>query len=354
MRARLLAITALMLLPAACGDGSEGSGSAESASSIEDPESGQARAVAAGRSLIGKVPPAAVLRTIDGQSIDLADHYGRRPVYLKFWATWCVPCREQMPGFEADYRKYGDKILTVAVNTGFNDEEAAIREYQQRHGLSMPIVRDDGSLGAALNLRVTPQHVVIGRSGRILFVGHEEDAELREALEASLAEQPKAPSVRALVSDKRYDVGDAVKNPGASFTKTAGFPISGPASDGKPRILMFFSPWCESYLKDSRPEQSKACARVREEVKRLAQSGKYQLVGISSGLWTSKKDLEDYRATNALRVPLHLDADGRLFRSFGVSEVPMLVVIDASGRVARRVGPNDKDLNVAIRSASAN
>ena len=352
MMKRFAALTAVALLSAACGIRSDPSAT-EAAGSVDDMESGQGRAVEAGRGLIGKAAPAALLRTIDGATIDLGAAYGQKPVYLKFWATWCVPCREQMPGFEADYRKYRDKILTVAVNTGFNDDEAAIREYRQRHGLTMPIALDDGSLGAALNLRVTPQHVVIGRSGRILFVGHEENEELHEALEAALAEQPEAASAGTLVAGQSYRVGDLVKNPGPPLVATAGFSISGPAEGGKPRILMFFSPWCETYLKDSRPEQAKACARVREEVNRLAQSGNYQLVGISSGLWSSRKDLDDYRASNALRIPLHLDADGQLFRSFGVQKVPTLVLIDANGRIARRIGPNDKDLNVAIRSARA-
>ena len=66
-------------------------------------ESGQGRAQAAGRPLIGLAGPDLALKTIDGKTIDLAKLYGRKPVYLKFWATWCVPCREQMPGFEHDY-----------------------------------------------------------------------------------------------------------------------------------------------------------------------------------------------------------------------------------------------------------
>ncbi len=53
----------------------------------------------AGAPLIGKYAPSITLKTIDGKSIDLAEFYGKKPVYLKFWATWCVPCRQQMPHF---------------------------------------------------------------------------------------------------------------------------------------------------------------------------------------------------------------------------------------------------------------
>jgi quercetin dioxygenase-like cupin family protein len=91
-------------------------------------ESGQSRAQAAGRPLLALPGPDLVLKTIDGKTIDLAKLCGRKPVYLKFWATWCVPCREQMPGFEHDYETLGDRIAFIAVNAGFNDTESAVRQ----------------------------------------------------------------------------------------------------------------------------------------------------------------------------------------------------------------------------------
>src|SRR5579859_7675004 len=69
---------------------------------------GQQLAENAGHSLIGKPAPRMVLTTIDGGTIDLGRLYGKQAVYLKFWATWCVPCREQMPHFErSEERRVG-------------------------------------------------------------------------------------------------------------------------------------------------------------------------------------------------------------------------------------------------------
>ena len=62
--------------------------------------SGQARAETAGHELVGSPAPSLVLHTIDNQTVDLTRLYGEKAVYLKFWATWCVPCRQQMPHFE--------------------------------------------------------------------------------------------------------------------------------------------------------------------------------------------------------------------------------------------------------------
>ena len=64
--------------------------------------SGQQLAETAGRSLVGQPAPRLVLTTIDGAKIDLGELYGRKAAYLKFWATWCVPCREQ----DAAFRTY--------------------------------------------------------------------------------------------------------------------------------------------------------------------------------------------------------------------------------------------------------
>ena len=137
-------------------------------------DSGQQRAVAAGRSLVGTPAPRLRLTTIDGQTIDLGKLYGRKAVYLKFWATWCVPCREQMPHFERTFERAGSDLAVIAVDVGFEDSVEQVRKYRREMGLKMPIVFDtDGTLGEAFRLRVTPQHVVIGRDGRIAFVGHE-------------------------------------------------------------------------------------------------------------------------------------------------------------------------------------
>ena len=76
--------------------------------------SGEERAEMAGQSLVGSFAPKVVLKTIDGQVIDLGKLYGNKAVYLKFWATWCVPCREQMPHFEHIYETAGPDLAVIA------------------------------------------------------------------------------------------------------------------------------------------------------------------------------------------------------------------------------------------------
>ena len=155
-----------------------------SAAALAD-DAGQKMAEAAGRDLIGSPAPRIVLETIDGGTIDLGSLYGKKAVYLKFWATWCVPCRQQMPHFEHAYETAGADLAVIAVDVGFNDSVEEIRKYRKQLGITMPIVFDsDGQVGAAFHLRVTPQHIVIGRDGRIRYVGHLAD----QGLDAHLAE----------------------------------------------------------------------------------------------------------------------------------------------------------------------
>jgi thiol-disulfide isomerase/thioredoxin len=284
-------------------------------------------AEAAGAPLIGKYAPALALKTLDGKTIDLAKLYGKKPVYLKFWATWCVPCRLQMPHFENVERTLGKDIQVVAVDAGFNETLQAVRDYRQKMGLTMPIVVDDGRLADALNLRITPQHIVIGRDGRILHVGHLADAKLDRALRQAIDEKPAA-----------YAPGAAVKGagPSAPALKTlTGQPLA--LNDGaKATVLFFFSPWCETYLQSSRPAMAAACLRAREDVARLSAGSKARWVGVGAGLWASNKDLADYQRQYKLALPLALDETGGFFRAFKVADVPSFVVLDKAGHVIGR------------------
>jgi peroxiredoxin len=295
--------------------------------------SGQELAMSAGRSLIGTPAPRLTLTTIDGGTIDLGQFYGHKAVYLKFWATWCVPCRQQMPHFEHTYEHGGKDLVVIAVNAGFNDSLEDVKKYREQLGLKMPIVIDDGSLADALHLRVTPQHVVIGRDGRIAYIGHLVDDRLEAALAAARKAQgpPSQASVQTAAL-RRYRLGDRVSDAVLKMPDGAQLPLTDP-DHRQSTVLVFLSPWCESYLKSSRPERAASCRRAREDSERLAVSSRLRFIGIASGLWATSEDLSTYRAEQHVRVPLYLDESGVLFRSFGVSNVPAFVVLDPTGHV---------------------
>ena len=73
-----------------------------------------------------------------GEVFELEDIVGERPVYLKFWASWCVPCREQMPHLEGIYRKYNEDIEIISVNIWINETEEAVAATIDEFGLAAP------------------------------------------------------------------------------------------------------------------------------------------------------------------------------------------------------------------------
>jgi len=295
-------------------------------------ETGDERAQAVGKFLIGAHAPMLSLTTIDGKTIDLTKVYGEKPVYLKFWATWCVPCLQQMPHFEHAYETLGNDITIVAVNTNFNETPEGVKVYRERHGLKMPIVMDDGRLASALNLRVTPTHILVDRNGKMVFVGHSADHELDEALQ----------KLKSSVASTRTETAERAAVPVAPAPQTAAvtsagdrFPFADPEGH-KLTALIFFVPWCEDYLRTTQPDASSQCRNARQQGDRLATTGSVRVIGVASGLWTNTADLTAYKTQNRVAIPLTLDASGDLFRAFRVTRSPTIVVISPDGREVRR------------------
>ncbi|WP_199823896.1 TlpA disulfide reductase family protein, partial [Labrenzia sp. OB1] len=96
-----------------------------------------------------------------GEVVTLAQYQGKKPVYLKFWATWCKPCIEQMPHFEQISQQHSDNLAIIAINLGINDNLAAVQKMQQEFNLSMPMAIDkSGDLAQAFRLLGTPYHLL--------------------------------------------------------------------------------------------------------------------------------------------------------------------------------------------------
>jgi len=320
------------------------------AAPIHAETTGQQRALAAGQGLVGAPAPPVVIRTINGDFIDLGALYGKKAVYLKFWATWCTPCRQQMPHFEHAYETAGPDLAVIAVNTGFNDSLDEIRRYRKELGITMPIVLDDGTLAAAFNLRVTPQHIVIGRDGRIRYVGHLADAQLDEALLAA-----RGAGTSAVPADGRtargegphYRVGDRL--PATAVQTLDGRRVTLGGSNGAhPTVLVFLSPWCESYLSTTRPIIAAGCRDAREQIAAAAGRSPAHWLGVASRLWAAPEDLRKYQREHAIHIPLTIDESGALFRAFRVNQVPTVLIADGSGKITRRIDAGDPQ---ALRDA---
>jgi thiol-disulfide isomerase/thioredoxin len=322
--------------------------SAATATRLNGPE----RAQKVGEGLVGSLAPKLLVRTIDGEQIDLGSLYGRKAVYLKFWATWCKPCREQMPHFEHIYQSAGSDLAVIAVDVGLNDTLDDVQGLRSKLGLTMPIVFDDGRLGEAFHLRVTPQHVIIGKDGRIQYVGWLADQRLEDALKSARTASGSNLSplgATATVNARHYDVGDRLPKMSARTLDGSTFDFQ---DSDAPMILVFLNPWCEhDYLAKQRPELSERCRQVREQVDALSKQNRHvRWLGIASGIWTTQDDLVAYRDEYKPEIPLTLDETGTWFRSFQVMTAPTIVMVNRNGKIVRRTEGFDATLPEALRS----
>jgi thiol-disulfide isomerase/thioredoxin len=86
-------------------------------------------------------------------------------IFLNQWATWCPPCRAEMPSIEKLYKDYGDRVRFVMLT---NEEPAPVLEYMKKHGYTFPV--SFGSVaGPGLATRSIPVTVIIGREGQVLI-----------------------------------------------------------------------------------------------------------------------------------------------------------------------------------------
>jgi thiol-disulfide isomerase/thioredoxin len=287
---------------------------------------------------------------VDGGTIDLTSSYGRKPVYLKLWATYCLPCRAQMPGFDKIYEAHGDRMQIVAVDVGVGDDAGKVRQFAADAKMRMPVAIDDGSLVSWLQLEATPFHVLIGLDGRIAYAGHKDGPPLDAAIERVLAgsvthSRVDTTPVTAVAVLKPGDLVPAIDlrgSNGASVRFTSG-------ATGRPRAVLFTAVWCETYLKDTEPDTVDGCRRAREQVDALSRAGTIDWLGVVAHLWTTPKSLAAYEARLKPSVPMAVDSDGQAFRVFGIRRLPAVALIGADGLLVRIIGPDDGDLASAVQ-----
>ncbi len=119
---------------------------------------------------VGSDAPGFAVKTLDPTpSMKTLSDYRGDVVLLNLWATYCIPCRTEMPSIEALYRDLGPKGLkVVAVSIDQPGFEQEIREFVKEHQLSFEILYDDtGAIQSIYRTAGVPETFVIGRSGKI-------------------------------------------------------------------------------------------------------------------------------------------------------------------------------------------
>jgi thiol-disulfide isomerase/thioredoxin len=106
------------------------------------------------------------LPDLSGQKLDLSSYRGK-VVLLDFWATWCDPCREEIPHFVELQKRYGDQGLQI-IGVSMDDEAEPVRDFYQRFKMNYPVVMGNAKTGELYGgVLGLPIAFLIGRDGRI-------------------------------------------------------------------------------------------------------------------------------------------------------------------------------------------
>ena len=116
--------------------------------------------------LVATPLPEVTVTDMAGRPVDLADLRGR-PLLINFWATWCPPCREEMPALERIERKWAERGAAVVV-INFEEDEETIRRYLAENGLSLPVFQDSsGDVTQILDITYLPTTLFVDSAGVI-------------------------------------------------------------------------------------------------------------------------------------------------------------------------------------------
>lgn len=146
----------------------------------------QARAQDSGIEVGSKAPTAAV-ETLDGKPVELSSVFGKGPVVLQFWATWCPTCKALEPAMKAAQQKYAGKVAFVGVAVSVNQSPRAVQAYSEKHAPKMTHFFDRrGKAVDAYEVPATGFVVVVNKAGDVVYTGlggqQDIDAAIKKAM----------------------------------------------------------------------------------------------------------------------------------------------------------------------------
>jgi peroxiredoxin len=205
----ICASTSFVLIACKSGDQTNGSGpvvasSSPAANTNPARSTAPSRIVPAGPVALSQEIRDTKVKTLDGGSLKLSD-YDNKVVVVNIWATWCGPCRQEMPDLvklNQEYKSRGLVVLGLATTYNERDDPEHVKQFIKAQNVTYKILWDDGALAGPLvqsvnGKSVIPQSFVISRDGKIVkhfsgFNALSTPTLMRQAVEEALNDKSKA------------------------------------------------------------------------------------------------------------------------------------------------------------------
>jgi len=147
---------------------------------------------------VGSLAHDFVLKDLNGNKYSLKDMRGRRVVHVVFWATWCVPCLQEVPHLKETYTKYRDRgfqVLGIVVE--MNQTPDVVRAVARDLQVNYPILWDEGgAIQDRYKVAYIPQNFLVGKDGIIRYTGNSLPDNYDALVESLLKDADPGPASR--------------------------------------------------------------------------------------------------------------------------------------------------------------
>ena len=112
-----------------------------------------------------KAPSLEILDAMTGQKVDMGKYKGR-VMFVNFWATWCAPCREEVPSIEALHRDFSSDSRFAMITILFRDDSRSAYDYMKAGGYSFPVYADqEGATAKQYKVTGVPETYLVDKKG---------------------------------------------------------------------------------------------------------------------------------------------------------------------------------------------
>lgn len=285
----------------------------------------------------GQKAPDFELTTLDGEEVKLSDYKGQK-VLLNFWASWCPPCKTEMPYMDEYYNDQAEEdnvaILAVNMTTLERGQKENVPKFVQEHDLTFPILMDEAGLAKDLyDVMIYPTTYVINEEGVITERTNmllempyiEQIVKEADTFENGQSNEKEQSEPRNPALDKGLGVGNEA--PDFELETMTGEKVKLSDSKGKMTFVNFWTSWCPSCDEElTALQEFYANEKGAEEIEVIG-------VNLTNLEREEERTLSTFIEEHDLTFPILTDPKGEVEKLYKIEEYPTTYVISPEGHI---------------------